>query len=158
MRTWKKMMVVTMVACTLAIPAWANAEEMMAPKFNYSGIETMNKDGVELVPLRQVAEALGYKVMWNGENRSVMLTKMRMEDGKTMDDKKMEDKKMDDMTMKDGSMSMMDSIAIQIDSKTIMIGKMEAMLMSAPTIMNDKTYVSKEFVDMYLVKEVKMPM
>ncbi|MBD0383583.1 copper amine oxidase N-terminal domain-containing protein [Paenibacillus sedimenti] len=153
MRTWKKMIAVTMVACTLALPGLANAEEMMMPKFNYSGIETMTKDGVELVPLRQVAETLGFKVTWNGEKRSVTLMKMKM----MMDDKKMEDKKMGDMTMKDDSMSMMDGIAIHIDSKTIMAGNMEAMLMYAPTIINDKTYVSKDFVDMYLNKDM-MPM
>jgi hypothetical protein len=147
MKTWKKAMVVSLVVCTLALPGMASAEEMMAKKFNYSGIETMMKDGTELVPLREIAESLGFKVTWNGESRSVILTKMMMEDKGMMDDKKMEDKTKNESMMKMGN-----TFVIQIDSKTIKVGMMEDMLMFAPTILNDMTYVPKELVDTYLIK------
>ncbi|MCY9669167.1 copper amine oxidase N-terminal domain-containing protein [Paenibacillus alginolyticus] len=147
MKRWKKAMVVSLVACTLALPGLASAEEMMAKKFNYSGIETMMKDGTELVPLREIAESLGFKVTWNGENRSVTLTKMMMEDKEMMDDKKMEDKTKNESMMKMGN-----TFVIQIDNKAIKVDMMDEMLMFAPTILNDKTYVPKELVDTYLIK------
>ncbi|NOU75261.1 hypothetical protein GC098_28380 [Paenibacillus sp. LMG 31458] len=147
MKRWKKAMVVSLVACTLALPGLASAEEMMAKKFNYSGIETMMKDGTELVPLREIAESLGFKVTWNGENRSVTLTKMMMEDKGMMDDKKMEDKTKNESMMKMGN-----TFVIQIDNKAIKVDMMDEMLMFAPTILNDKTYVPKELVDTYLIK------
>ena len=147
MKTWKNAMVVTLLACTLALPGLASAEEMMAKKFNYSGIETMLKDGTELVSLRQIAESLGFKVIWNGEARSVTLTKMMMED------QKMEDKDlMEEKTMKENMMALENTFVIQIDSKTIKVGMIDGMLMFAPTILNDMTYVPKELIDTYLVK------
>ena len=148
MKTWKNAMVVILLACTLALSGLASAEEMMAKKFNYSGIETMLKDGTELVPLRQIAESLGFKVIWNGEARSVTLTKMMMED------QKMEDKDlMEEKTMKENMMALENTFVIQIDSKTIKVGMIDGMLMFAPTILNDMTYVPKELIDTYLVKE-----
>ncbi|SDO82414.1 Copper amine oxidase N-terminal domain-containing protein [Paenibacillus sp. yr247] len=152
MKTWKKVMAVTMVACTLAFPTFVSADDMMMPKFNYSGVETITKDGNELAPLRQIAESLGFKVTWNDENRSVTLTKPKMIDDISM----MDDKKTEDKTMKDKNMDMGTVITILIDSKTIKVGGMEDMLMVAPTIVTDKTYVPKEFVDTYLLKEIKM--
>lgn len=147
MKTWKNAMVVILLACTLALSGLASAEEMMAKKFNYSGIETMLKDGTELVPLRQIAESLGFKVIWNGEARSVTLTKMMMED------QKMEDKDlMEEKTMKENMMALENTFVIQIDSKTIKVGMIDGMLMFAPTILNDMTYVPKELIDTYLVK------
>jgi hypothetical protein len=148
MKPWKKVIAVTIVACTLSLPSLVSADEMMMPKFNYSGVETITKDGSELAPLRQIAESLGFKVTWNGENRSVTLTKPMM---MMMDDKKMEDK-----TMKDKNIDMGIVYTIQIDSKTIQVGGMEGMLMVAPMIVNAMTYVPKEFVDTYLMKEMKM--
>ncbi|KRE45791.1 copper amine oxidase N-terminal domain-containing protein [Paenibacillus sp. Soil724D2] len=142
MKTWKKAMVVSLAACTLALPGLASAEEMSAKKFNYSGIEMMMKEGTEFVPLRQIAESLGFKVTWNGEARSVTLMKMMMEDKGRMEDK----------TMKENMMEMGNTFVIQIDSKVIKVGMMDNMLMSEPTILNDMTYVPKELVDIYLVK------
>lgn len=139
MRTWKKAMVTTLVACTLAIPGLASAEEMMMKKFDYSKVTMKKKDGVELAPLRQIAESLGYKVTWNGKARSVTLMKMMMED-KTM----MEDKAMMDMTMED-------TFVIHIDKKTIMVGGMNEMLMNAPAFVNGTVYVPKAFIDTYLL-------
>lgn len=152
MKTWKKAMAITMVACTLAIPSLASAEEMMTKKFDYSQVTTMMKDGAELAPLRQIAESLGFKVTWNGEIRSVTLTKM-MEDKGMMDDKKMNDKDMkDDKTTKDNMMAIGSTFVIQIDNKTIKVGGMDDMLMYAPAIINDMTYVPKAFIDTYLLK------
>lgn len=142
MKRWEKAMVISLIACTLALPGLASAEEMMAKKFNYSGIETMMKDGTELVPLREIAESLGFKVTWNGETRSVTLTKMMMEDSGMMEDK----------TMKENMMVMGNTFVIQIDSKTIKVGMVDDMLMFAPTILNDMTYVPKELVDTFLLK------
>ncbi|MEC0230639.1 copper amine oxidase N-terminal domain-containing protein [Paenibacillus alba] len=137
MKTWKKVITVTVVACTLALPTLASAEEMMKSKFDYSGVQTITQDGTQLVPLRQVAESLGFKVTWNGENRSVTLMKSSM-------------------MMEDKSMDMGTGYTIRIDSKTFKAGDMDNMLMTAPMIVNDMTYVPKEFVDTYLVKEMMM--
>jgi hypothetical protein len=133
MKAWKKWTAVTMITCTLALPGLANADDMMKQTYNYSGVPTVMKDGMELAPLRQVAEFLGFKVTWNDMDRSIVLTKMPMMDNKMMD--------------------MSSAITtIKIDSKTAMKGSMEAMLSYAPIIVNDMTYVNKEFVDMYLLK------
>lgn len=47
-----------------------NDEEITLNKPMY-----INENGVIMVPLRQMAEALGYKVIWNEENRSVEVVK-----------------------------------------------------------------------------------
>ncbi|MGG1554466.1 stalk domain-containing protein [Paenibacillus ferrarius] len=210
MKNWKTMVFTGVVACTLALPALANADEMMNKiSYDYTGVTTMMKDGMELVPLRQVAESLGYQVSWMGETRSITLSKMLMDDKGMMQDKSMMDDKgmmqdksmMDDKgmmqdksmmgdkgMMKDKSMmddkgmmqdksmmddkgmmqdkSMMDDkgmmqdksmadskgIMLQIDSKTVQIGGMTEMVMYAPVLIDSTTYVTKAFVDMYLLK------
>ncbi|MBA2939783.1 copper amine oxidase N-terminal domain-containing protein [Paenibacillus sp. CGMCC 1.16610] len=141
MKTWKKGIVITLAACILSIPSMAGAEEMMMKKFDYSTVTTMKKDGTELAPLRQIAESLGFKVTWDEETRSVTLTKMMMEDKAKIDDK----------TMKDNMMSG-NAIVLQIDSKSFKVGNTDDMLMYAPSIINDMTYVPKAFIDTYLVK------
>ncbi|WP_208607631.1 stalk domain-containing protein [Paenibacillus pectinilyticus] len=143
--SWKRALLVGVVACTLALPTMASAEEMMAKQVDYSGIQTMMKDGTELVPLRQVAESLGFKVTWQDATRSIVLTKMMMGD---MGDKKMDDKGM----MGDKHMMMGSTFVIQIDSMTIQDGGMAGMLMYAPMLINSMTYVPKAFVDTYLLK------
>lgn len=149
MLSWKRALLVGIVACTLALPTLASADEMMAKKYDYTGIQTMMKDGTELVPLRQIAESLGFKVTWQAETSSIVLAKMMMEDKGMMDDKSMmEDKNM----MKDKSMMTGSSIVIQIDSMTIKAEGMDGMLMYAPMLINSMTYVPKAFVDMYLLK------
>ncbi|MGG1519239.1 stalk domain-containing protein [Paenibacillus oryzisoli] len=174
MKNWKTMLMTGVVACTLALPALANADEMMSTKsYDYTSVSTMMKDGMELVPLRQVAESLGYQVSWMGETRSITLSKMMMDDKGMMQDKSMMDDKgmmqdksmMDDKgMMQDKSMmddkgmmqdkSMMDSkgIMLQIDSKTLQIGGMTEMVMYAPVLIDSTTYVTKSFIDMYLLK------
>jgi hypothetical protein len=152
MKTWKKAMVITLAACILSIPILASAEEMMMKKFDYSTVTTMTKDGTELAPLRQIAESLGFKVTWNEGARSVTLTKMMMEDNGMMDDNKKDDKAMmDDKTMKDNMMAG-NTFVLQIDNKSIKVGGTDDMLMFAPSIINDMTYVPKAFIDTYLVK------
>ncbi|BFT69474.1 stalk domain-containing protein [Paenibacillus sp. P36] len=152
MKTWKKAMVITLAACILSIPSLASAEEMMMKKFDYSTVNTMTKDGTELAPLRQIAESLGFKVTWNEGARSVTLTKMMMEDKGMMDDKKKDDKAMmDDKTMKD-NMMVGNTFVLQIDNKSVKVGDTDDMLMYAPSIINDMTYVPKTFIDTYLVK------
>lgn len=148
MKTWKKAMVITLAACILSLPSLAGAEEMMMKKFDYSTVSTMTKDGTELAPLRQIAESLGFKVSWNEGARSVTLTKMMMEDKGMMDDNKKDDKAMmDDKTMMAGN-----TFVLQIDNKSIKVGGTDDMLMFAPSIINDMTYVPKAFIDTYLVK------
>lgn len=151
MRKWmKKAMAVTITVGTLALPSLINAEEMMMPKYDYSGVVTITKDGNELAPLRQIAESLGFQVTWNDMTRTVTLMK-------SMDDKKMmEDKNRQDKMMTDKSMNMGGTIMLHIDSKTISVGNKEEMLMVTPTIVNDMTYVSKEFIDTYLLEKMIM--
>ncbi|NOU99593.1 stalk domain-containing protein [Paenibacillus planticolens] len=154
MKKWmKKTIAVSMTVGTLALPSLTHAEEMMMPKFDYSGVETITKDGSELAPLRKIAESLGFQVTWNEMNRSITLMKSMM-----MDDKKMMDEKsnMQDKTMMDKNMDMGGAITIQIDSQTFLVGMKKEMLMVAPTIVNDMAYVPKEFIDTYLLKEMKM--
>lgn len=157
MRNWKKKaMAVPIMIGLLALPSLINAEEMMVPKYNYSSIETVTKDGNELAPLRKVAESLGFQVTWNDMTRTVTLMKS-MEDKKTMEDNKtMEDKNMQDNTMMDKSKDLGGTIRLQIDSKAISVGSMEEMLMVAPTIVNDMTYVPKVFIDTYLINKMMM--
>ncbi|RTE11313.1 stalk domain-containing protein [Paenibacillus whitsoniae] len=192
MKNWRTMLMTGVVACTLALPALANADEMMNKNsYDYTGVTTMMKDGMELVPLRQVAESLGYQVWWMGETRSITLSKTMMDDKGMMQDKSMMDDKgmMKDKTMMDdkgmmqdksmmgdkGMMqdkSMMDSkgmmedksmmqdksmvdskgIMLQIDSKSVQIDGMTELMMYAPVLIDSTTYVTKAFVDMYLLK------
>jgi len=52
--------------------------EEAAPVLNgatVEGIKAEDVNGITMIPLRQVAEGLGYTVTWNGENRSIDLTR-----------------------------------------------------------------------------------
>ncbi|WP_171629285.1 stalk domain-containing protein [Paenibacillus plantarum] len=156
--SWRKAMIVGVAACTLALPTFASAEEMMAKSYDYTGIQKMMKDGTELVPLRQVAESLGFKVTWQDATHMIVLAKMgdkgMMEDKSKMGDKgMMEDKnKMDDKGMMEDKMMKGHTFSIQIDSKTIIVDGMEGMLMYTPMLIDSMTYVPKSFVEMYLLK------
>lgn len=68
----------------------------------------------------------------------------------------MDDKKMDDKTKTNKMMDMSYTVMLKINSKTIMVGQMEKMLSYSPMIINDKTYVAKDFVDMYLMDSMMM--
>ncbi|OAS24395.1 hypothetical protein A8708_09270 [Paenibacillus oryzisoli] len=148
-KSWRNFLIVGVVACTLALPTFASAEEMMAKSYDYAGIQTMMKDGMELVPLRQVAESLGFKVTWQDDTHSIVLTTMdgkgMMEDKNMMDDKGM-------MEDKDKSMMMGHTFHIQIDSKKITADGKEGMLTYSPMLIDSMTYVPKSFVEMYFLK------
>jgi len=179
-----KMTVMAVLAGALTISGAAGAQEM-TPKYDYSQVDVMMQGGMELVPLRQVAESLGFKVSWNGQNRSVtlgmgdgmmdggMMGDEGMGDGMKdgsgmmgdgmMDDSMMGDEGMGDEMMDDKGMmggksmdeGMMNGkgrlIMIMIGSKMATVDAQEVELDYAPLIMHDKTYVSKAFVDMYLL-------
>ncbi|WP_248928248.1 stalk domain-containing protein [Paenibacillus hamazuiensis] len=176
MNRMAKVMFGSVVALMLVTPGWAAAEEMK-PSVNYGKADMMMKDGMEFVALRTAAESLGYTVVWNGEDQSVTLTLGKMTGDKIMDgkmaDKTMNDKmneemggKMSEGKMVDGAMGdnmqggkmerskmmsdMTYSVKIRIGSKTIMAGMKEIMLSSAPMIVDDKTYVPKDLIEMYL--------
>jgi hypothetical protein len=137
-------MAVSALALTLAAPGVAAADEsMMAAKVDYSKADVMNKDGMELVALRGLAESLGYTVTWNEMERSVTLTHGMAEGG-------MADGSMTDKSMTDKDMGGMYAVKITIGSKTATVAMKEQMLADAPVIIDNKTYVTKTFVDMYL--------
>jgi hypothetical protein len=165
MNKFSKIAASTLLTLTLLAPALAAADEMKA-KVDYSKVEVMMKDNMDLVPLRQLAEAYGFQVKWNNDDRSVTLTLSTMMDDKSMTDKSMTDKKMDDtMTdkdmkdkdMKDKPMAdMAYTITIKIDDAKFMVGMSDKMLSHAPVIINNKTYVTKDFVETYLAAQMMM--
>ncbi|MCD1259943.1 copper amine oxidase N-terminal domain-containing protein [Paenibacillus athensensis] len=160
------MTAVAVLAGALTLTGAASAQDMM-PKYDYSKVDVMMQNGMELVPLRQVAESLGFKVSWNGQNRSVTLGMGMgmgdgmmgdgMKDGGMMGDEGMGDGMKDggmmgDDSMKDGMMNGKGRLLmIMIGSNMATIDGKSVELDYAPMIMHDKTYVSKAFVDMYLL-------
>lgn len=182
MKGFQRWTAVSAIALTLAVPAVAAADEkgMMTAKIDYSKADVMMKDGMELVALRQLAESLGYTVTWDDTERSVTLTSgMTMGGGdkgmtdKQMNDKDMTDKSMTDtgmadksmtdkgmadMGMTDKSMADMYTVKITVGSKTATIAMKEQMLTYAPVIVDNKTYVTKTFIDMYLAEHAMMMM
>jgi hypothetical protein len=89
------------------------------------------------------------------------MTDMSMMD-QSMDDKSMTDmtdmtdKSMTDMSMTDQSMTRMYSVNIMIGSKSATVDTMKTMLADAPVVIGNKTYVTKDFVDMYLAGHAMM--
>jgi hypothetical protein len=161
MKKWAIWSTTALIAAAIVVPGAVSAADIsgvndMKPMYDYSKVEVMKKDGMDLVPLRAIAESLGYQVQWNNTDRSVTLTKgdtgMDGMTDKPMMDKPVAEKLMTDKPMTDKPM-MMDKtmITVKVDSKTVSVNGMEKMLMSPVMIMNDKTYVSKELVDMYLL-------
>jgi hypothetical protein len=149
MNKFAKIAAATLLTLTLLAPGLATADEMKA-MVDYSKVDMMKKDNMDLAPLRQLAESLGFIVKWNDMDRSITLTLGSMMSD-TMGDKKMDDKKMD------GEMkNMAYSVIIKIDSKNAMVGRTENMLTFAPTLINGKTYVSKDFIEMYLANQMMM--
>lgn len=68
----KKIFKTALICTALAVSATASqAEGVAAVSAAVQGSYTEN--GVEMVPLRKTAEALGFKVVWNGENQSIDL-------------------------------------------------------------------------------------
>jgi hypothetical protein len=91
-------MAAAIVSSILVIPGAAGAAEMKG-MYDYSKVEIMQQNGMDLVPLRAVAESLGFSVKWNEQDRSVMLSKGNMGMENKMGDEK---KKMDDGMMEKG--------------------------------------------------------
>lgn len=81
---------------------------------NANGIEVKSNEG--LLPLRQVAESVGYTVEWNGEDNSIQVSK--------------------DNT----------NITMRINSNRAAKNGHIAELSSVPVLINDKTYVTEEFI------------
>jgi hypothetical protein len=144
----------TLLALTLLTPGLAAADDMKA-MVDYSKVDIMKKDNMDIVPLRQLAETLGFNVTWNGMDRSITLTLGSMT-GDTMDSSMMSDKNKDDKKMDGDMKSTTYSITIKIDSKNAMVDMKDSMLTFAPIIINNKTYVSKDFIEMYLANQMMM--
>lgn len=59
-------------------PAMMPENTEATPEINgasVNGVEIKDVNGVKMMPLRQVAEGLGYQVEWNGENMSIEVTR-----------------------------------------------------------------------------------
>ncbi|WP_199614581.1 stalk domain-containing protein [Paenibacillus alkalitolerans] len=139
----------SMLSLALVVPGVAAAEDMKGMKMqvDYSKVDVMMKNGMELVPLRTIAESLGYTVMWNGDERSISLMYAVMKDDKMMDDKMMDDKMMDNKDY---------TVKFSVNSDKFMAGMMEKMFSYKPVVMNGTTYVTKDFVEMYLASPAMM--
>lgn len=84
------------------------------------------EDGIVLIPLRQVAEYLGYEVKWDGLERSVELTKGPL------------------------------WTKVYIDRNTYSFAKMLIRLEVAPVIYSDRTYVPVSFAEQVLQAKVEV--
>jgi hypothetical protein len=105
MKRWKVWVAASALSMVVAAGSGAaSAEEMMAAKPDYSKVDVMMKDGMDWVPLRQVAEDMGYTVTWNETDRSVTL-KRPSEMGTGMMDKGTADKSMAGQGMADNGMA-----------------------------------------------------
>lgn len=157
---WKvSMMAATVLIIFSSLTGMANAS-----------MDNMQMNGTELVPLREIAEKLGYSVAWNSEERSVTLTYMGMmrddtmmeDDGMMQDDMMMEDDGMmrddtmmeddgmmrDDMMMEESNMGM--TIKVWIGLEMLTVDGKPGTLDTAPSIHRKRTYVSSSFVEKYL--------
>lgn len=85
-----------------------------------------NEKGVTMIPLRFVAEELGYEVKWNAESRTVEI-------------------------MKGPQWSL-----ITIGKDSYNFARMHIELGTAPIIINDRTFVPLNFAEQVLVSEVEM--
>ena len=87
----KKMMkwaAVSVLAAAIMVPSLASAAEMKT-MVDYTKVAVVMKDGQSLVPLRQVAESLGYQVSWT--KSAIVLTKNVMVSSKESTMKDMKD-------------------------------------------------------------------
>ncbi|MFD1776953.1 copper amine oxidase N-terminal domain-containing protein [Paenibacillus rhizophilus] len=167
MNPMKKAAAVSTLSIVLLLPGIAQADTMKpmdsgrnsskAPnmmmeqnKMMGTGNQTdmMMMNGIAYVPLRLLAETLGYMIMWNGDDQSITLTYMGMDMGMGMD--------MDMSDNPDQAMKDMYTVKVMLDSKDIMVGMDKKMLAHAPIRMNGKTYVTKDFISMYLLAPFMM--
>ncbi|WP_054939538.1 stalk domain-containing protein [Paenibacillus ihuae] len=119
-------------------------DSKMMDNSKHNGMMMMN--GMAYVPLRLLAETLGYTLTWNGADQSITMTYMGMTQSMDMD---MADKTNE--TMNDRYM-----VKVMLNSKDVMIGMDKRMLAHAPMNMGGITYVTKEFVNMYLLAPFMM--
>ncbi|MFH5181524.1 stalk domain-containing protein [Paenibacillus sp. TAB 01] len=78
MNKWTMGIATAIIGSVIAASGAASAAESMQPKYDYSQMEMMQHNGAELVPLRKIAESLGYQVTWNNDDRTIRLMKGRM--------------------------------------------------------------------------------
>lgn len=90
--------------------------------------ELISKEGLTLIPLRMVAESLGFDVLWNGENRTVE-------------------------TLKDNNWS-----SLTIGENAYSFGRMFLKLEKEPVIINNKTYVPLSFAEEVLQADIEIGM
>lgn len=153
----KKMMkwaAVSVLAAAIMVPSLASAAEMKT-MVDYSKVAVVMKDGQSLVPLRQVAESLGYQVTWTKSaivlTKNVMMPSMESMKGNMEDksDKNDMNEMADKNDMKDMK-TMPYKVSIMLGSKNIWVGMDKKMLTYAPISIKNKAYVTKECVEMYL--------
>jgi hypothetical protein len=141
----KKMMkwtAVSVLAAAIMVPSLASAAEMKM-MVDYTKVAVVMKDGQSLVPLRQVAESLGYQVSWT--KSAIVLTKNVMVSSKESTMKDMKD--MSDMNeMKAAPYK----VSIMLGSKNVWVGMDKKMLTYAPVTIKNTAYVTKECMDMYI--------
>ncbi|WP_373233251.1 stalk domain-containing protein [Cohnella sp.] len=140
-----KMMAVSLLAASLLIPGLTSAAEM-SMKVDYSKFTMMEKNGETWVPLRQIAKSLGYTVNWSKADGITLTKEIMMEEMKDMEVK--------DMEMK----PKMYMITLMPGNKDFMVGMDKMMLTHAPMIMKNTTYVTKDFIEKYLVNPMMMDM
>ncbi len=148
-KTKMKWIAASLLAAVMLVPGFASAADMKA-KVDYSGVVVMQKGGQDWVPLRQIAKSLGYEVMWDKMGKVTLTEKMMMEP-------------MSEMEAKDGESMNMNEMKPQPYMVSIMIGKKEFMVgmdkmtfAYAPIVMKNTTYVTKSFVEKYLLKPMTM--
>jgi hypothetical protein len=155
-----KLAAASLLAVAIMVPGVAGAAGMTM-KADNGNVTVVEKDGQSLVPLRQIAESLGYSVMWT--KKSIVLTKSIMMETKepVMEDKatagSMDMKEMNESKAMNKEMSGTPyTVTVMPGSKNAMVGMDKKMLTYAPTYIQDKAYVTKAFVDMYLASPMRM--
>lgn len=148
MNKWALWMTTAIVGAAIAGSGSAWAADMKG-MYDFSKVEMIRHEGAELVPLRKVAESLGYTVRWNEQDRTVVLMKGSMQGSAT------ETGSMDMMGM-DMKAKEMSGITVAIDSNRITVNGMEKELMSPAMLWMDTAYVSKDLVVDYLIADGEM--
>ncbi|SDZ10665.1 Copper amine oxidase N-terminal domain-containing protein [Proteiniborus ethanoligenes] len=126
---YNKDLVVFYSATTKSIPAQTNPSKIiiLSKKSSESSefididevikAESYKEDGITMIPLRKIAEALEYKVEWNNESRSVLLTRGNS------------------------------SFTISIGQEKFGYNKSIGVFEKAPVIKDGKTYVPQSFME-----------
>lgn len=127
MNKWTMGIATAIIGSVIAASGAASAAESMQAKYDYSQIEMMQHNGAELVPLRKIAESLGYQVTWNNEDRTIRLMKGGMP--QQMGSQEMMQKDMTAAGMDSKEMGQMDSKDMgQMGSEDMAEGMTEGMM------------------------------